>query len=82
MGSIGSSANSQITNILQKLKVLVLNILGGGQDSGAVNDTTFVIIVLFYGEDKVLNRHKNILKSTFGINQDGEVAELHRVSLL
>ncbi|KAI5711773.1 hypothetical protein M8J75_003022 [Diaphorina citri] len=79
MGSIGSSANSQITNILQKLKVLVLNILGGGQDSGAVNDTTFVIIVLFYGEDKVLNRHKNILKSTFGINQDGEVAELHRL---
>uniref|UniRef100_A0A8D8Y8W6 U5 small nuclear ribonucleoprotein 200 kDa helicase n=1 Tax=Cacopsylla melanoneura TaxID=428564 RepID=A0A8D8Y8W6_9HEMI len=81
MLSIRSNADvktqANITNVLQRLKVLVLNILGGGQDSGAVNDTTFVIIVLLYNEDKVLNKHKTILKQTFGINQDEEIAELH-----
>lgn len=75
-----SKAQSNITNVLQKLKVLVLSILGDGQDSGVVNDTAFVIIALLYNEEKILNKHKNILKQTFGINQDEEVTQLFRVS--
>lgn len=79
-GNTDSKAQSNITNVLQKLKVLVLSILGDGQDSGVVNDTAFVIIALLYNEEKILNKHKNILKQTFGINQDEEVTQLFRVS--
>lgn len=79
-GNTDSKAQSNITNVLQKLKVLVLSILGDGQDSGVVNDTAFVIIALLFNEEKILNKHKNILKQTFGINQDEEVTQLFRVS--